>query len=583
MKKKIILGLLLMLFFPFVLNAYEIEQSWQIGFGGNDMDKLEQVYQVDDEHFVAIGLTYSDNIDGIEYNSNSDAILLYYDIDGNILWKKTVSTSSYDYYLSALVDENKYIVVVGYSYYEDAFIFKYDLDGNLIWEDYWGGEDTDSFNNIYLLNDGYLIIGDTESKNIDGLEYNGSSVGRDVAIVKYDFSGNLIWQKRYGIERLYSDIFSSHVSSNGEIVMLGQVNGSNYYLTKFDRNGNVVWQNQINGLEDFVFGDLIYITDESDIFVVSGTRFNDDGEYYPNGLTDAVFMKFDKNGNKLFEKKYGGSSYDHFNKIMLAPDGNFLVMGQTDSNDIENINFKGSSDVIMVKYDREGNVLWEQSYGTADIDRLSFASYVKDDGFLFIPETVVLYEDGEGEYHRSTEDGIVQKYDKNGKLQWTKTYGGSDVDYFSGALLTKNDDLIVLCNSLSTDISGISNKGNYDSVLLNFKISYEINVFETMNGFVKSQIVNNLALINATPDEGYEVDKIVVTDTLGNVLETSKIDDLTYSVDLYDDVKVEVLFKEKLVNPKTGVSDYIGVMFTIFIIGICAFFMIRNCNNIYDL
>ena len=435
-------------------------------------------------------------------------------------------------------------------------------------------------NNIYLLNDGYLIIGDTESKNIDGLEYNGSSVGRDVAIVKYDFDGNLIWQKRYGIGGLYSDIFSSHVSSNGEIVMLGKVN-LKYYLTKFDRNGNVVWQNQINGL-DFVFGDLIYITDESDIFVVSGTRFNDDGEYYPNGLTDAVFMKFDKNGNKLFEKKYGGSNYDHFNKIMLAPDGNFLVMGQTQSNDIENINFKGSSDVIMVKYDREGNVLWEQSYGTADIDRLSFVSYVKDDGFLFIPETVVLYEDGEGEYHSSTEDGIVQKYDKNGKLQWTKTYGGSDVDFFSAALLTKNDDLIVLCNSLSTDISGISNKGNYDFVLLNFKISYEINVLETMNGIVKSQNVNNFALINATPDEGYEVDKIVVTDTLGNVLETSKIDEVSYSVLLHDDVTVDVTFKEKLSNPKTGVFDYITFIMVGMLVCLIGYITISYQNRSFE-
>ena len=140
--KKVFIFIVL-LFIPFCIDAYEIEQSWQNGFGGNDMDILEQVYQVDDEHFVAIGSTYSDNIDGIEYNSSGDAILVYYDIDGNILWKKTVSTSSYDFYLSALVDENKYIVVVGYSYYEDAFIFKYDLDGNLIWEDYWGGEETD--------------------------------------------------------------------------------------------------------------------------------------------------------------------------------------------------------------------------------------------------------------------------------------------------------------------------------------------------------------------------------------------------------------------------------------------------------
>ena len=60
-------------------------------------------------------------------------------------------------------------------------------------------------------------------------------------------------------------------------------------------------------------------------------------------------------------------------------------------------------------------------------------------------------------------------------------------------------------------------------------------------------------------------------------------DATVYSFELYTDVSVEVLFKEKLVNPKTGVSSFIGVMFTLMLIGISSFFMIKNCNNSYEL
>ena len=65
------------------------------------------------------------------------------------------------------------------------------------------------------------------------------------------------------------------------------------------------------------------------------------------------------------------------------------------------------------------------------------------------------------------------------------------------------------------------------------------------------------------PDEDYEVNKVIVKDTEGKEIEVARQEDGVYSFPLYTDVTVEVLFKEKLENPKTGVSSFIGIIIII--------------------
>ena len=250
-----------------------------------------------------------------------------------------------------------------------------------------------------------------------------------------------------------------------------------------------------------------------------------------------------------------------------------MILGISDSNDIEGHPNKGDYDVIITKYTKDGELLWNQSYGTDLTDSALYVSFVKDDGFLFIPKSV--YVD-EGEFHQINEDAIVQKYDKNGRLQWMQTYGGSDVDYFSAALLTKDDKLMVLCNTLSNDIKGIPNKGGYDGIFVKYDISYEMNLLQTKNGTVSIRKNNNLGLIESIPNKGFCVDSVIVKDTLGNDLDVNQVNKQTFSVDLYDDVTVEVLFKRELSNPETGISSFIFFFLNQNVCIICPFFQFSS-------
>ena len=92
-------------------------------------------------------------------------------------------------------------------------------------------------------------------------------------------------------------------------------------------------------------------------------------------------------------------------------------------------------------------------------------------------------------------------------------------------------------------------------------------------------------MITSTPIEGYEVDEIVVKDKDGNVLDVKveKLEDGKYSFDLYTDVSIEVLFKEVLVNPKTGVVSYVGAIISIIFISISTLLVLMFRSKSYRL
>ena len=73
-------------------------------------------------------------------------------------------------------------------------------------------------------------------------------------------------------------------------------------------------------------------------------------------LHDAALVKFDEEGNKLWSKIHGGTNYEYFNFVKTVSDG-FIAVGYSNSKNIDGLSNLGSFDCIVVKYDKEGNVL----------------------------------------------------------------------------------------------------------------------------------------------------------------------------------------------------------------------------------
>lgn len=86
--------------------------------------------------------------------------------------------------------------------FEDAWIIKLDSLRTIQWQQCYGGYFNDCATNILELQDGYAVLGSTNSNDGDvsgfhGIPGNGES-GDDIWVFKIDLSGNLIWQRCLG-------------------------------------------------------------------------------------------------------------------------------------------------------------------------------------------------------------------------------------------------------------------------------------------------------------------------------------------------------------------------------------------------
>ena len=168
-----------------------------------------------------------------------------------------------------------------------------------------------------------------------------------------------------------------------------------------------------------------------------------------SGYADGFLVKYATGGNVLWAKKAGGTDFDFLYCVASDASGNSFVTGffysptvVLDSDTLTNSS-KGTCDMLIAKYDANGNVLWAKNANGASYDwgvsvtvDASGNSYAAG-GFmsptLTFGSTILVSEGGE--------DMFLAKYDENGNVLWAKSAGG-----------TANEDAA----SVITDASGNS-------------------------------------------------------------------------------------------------------------------------------
>ncbi len=160
--------------------------------------------------------------------------------------------------------------------------------------------------------------------------------------------------------------------------------------------------------------------DEMDrIFALTATP---DGGYllagqvnsYGAGHGDAWLLKYDDDGALVWEQTYGGSESDSAGGVVTMPDGGFAFAGGTSSFG------EGLSDLWLVRTDMDGNKLWEKNYGTLQTETARALAYVPGQGFLIAAITHASEE--------SMQQLWLVKTDDQGEKTWENVAGSGDGD-----------------------------------------------------------------------------------------------------------------------------------------------------------
>jgi hypothetical protein len=128
------------------------------------------------------------------------------------------------------------------------------------------------------------------------------------------------------------------------------------------------------------------------------------------GHRDALLLKYRLDGELEWAAACGGSNYDAASDIKINENGIFTV-GSTDSYGA------GANDVLIQRWDVEGNVAWSRVWGTAGAD-LGHALALTADAVYVVGQSEAM----------GNMDVILLKYDFDGNFVWARAWGGTGYD-----------------------------------------------------------------------------------------------------------------------------------------------------------
>lgn len=232
-------------------------------------------------------------------------------------------------------------------------------------------------------------------------------------LMKFDQEGDSLWMKTYEAEgKGYPETIVEN--ANGDIFLHSlayDVTGdlSIVDIAKLDSEGNVIWSQQ----HDF----LDVMTNP----VTGGIALLDSGEimFYFSGNADfyrKIYMaKFDALGNLLWvEHMYEEDSTHPGEVIEKLPDGNFITAFMVDTFSFGPIDITAIP--LIVKFDEEGNVLWE--FRPPVIGRIAMqALAVTKEG-----DILVTGHFWNPDYFNENLQGWIAKITTEGELLWQRGY-----------------------------------------------------------------------------------------------------------------------------------------------------------------
>ncbi|MFX1499879.1 MAG: SBBP repeat-containing protein [Promethearchaeota archaeon] len=332
-----------------VINA-AINSDLEITWGGIDMDSGNDIALDTSGNIYITGHTESFG------EGSDDAFIAKFDSTGNSLLNITWGGSDSDSGNAITVDTSGNIYITGHTESfgegsDDAFIAKYDSTGNSLLNITWGGNDSDSGNDIALDSSGNIYItGTTESF--------GAGI-HDVFIAKYDSAGNSLLNITWGGND-WDYGLGITLDTAGNIYTTGFTESfgagiADAFVAKYDNVGNSLLNITWGGINND-HGLRITLDASGNIYITGNTYSFGAGTY------DVFLAKYDSLGNSLLNITWGGSDWDYGRDIVLDALGNIYITGSTESFGA------GTYDVFLVKYDSLGNSLLNITWGGSEWD-----------------------------------------------------------------------------------------------------------------------------------------------------------------------------------------------------------------------
>lgn len=351
------------------------------------------------------------------------------------------------------------------------------------WQGAFGGTNADVLFSVHTTTDHGTILAGESSSGPSGNKTAPAYGGRDFWVIRLNATGEKLWDKSFGgtgDERLFSVLetsdgglvlggySSSGVTGNKTDPARGQ---EDFWVVRVNAAGEKLWDRTFGGPGSDGLQSMLLLPDGG--LLCAGFSYSNTGGNKTNqsfGGSDFWVVRLDPNGNKLWDRAYGGAADDYCYSTTRAQDG-FLLAGSSSSGTSGNKTTPafGATDFWVVRLDADGQLLWDRTFGGTADDGYYNVSLVSipGDGFLVGGDS---FSGGNGNKSKpgyGNDDYWVIALNSNGDSIWQAVHGGTGNDYLTSLLVAPDGNLLAAGGS-SSHVTG--NRTSPSSGMLDFWI-----------------------------------------------------------------------------------------------------------------
>ena len=202
-------------------------------------------------------------------------------------------------------------------------------------------------------------------------------------------------------------------------------------------------------------------TDSQDNVYLAGRSSGELFGHSSLGRGDAFVVKYDKDGNKIWDRWLASSANDFVLEIAIDKNDNFYLSGYTGGSILGHSNV-GKNDGFIVKYDSAGNKLWDKWFASVQDDSArGLAIDSANNVYLTVNTTGGLFN----QKNKGGQDSFIVKYDQYGHETWYKHIASNGWDDAMKLAIDKNDK-VYLVGYTAGSLFGNTNQGGSDIFVL---------------------------------------------------------------------------------------------------------------------
>lgn len=335
-----------------------------------------------------------------------------------------------------------------------------------------GGPNKDSVFQLAELKDGQIVgAGKVESGGIS-----------KPWLVTLDAKGEQIESKYWSEKGVFASVIAT---SDGGFLLTGhkQQSTADIWIIKFDQRRTVQWEKTYGGSGDDLGMTALQLTDGG--FLIGADSYSADGlakdHHGPTGgHRDYLILRVNAVGDLVWSRSYGGSNHEYLSQIAALSDQTFVAYGRTESSDGDVHGFRGEYDGWAVRFNSDGEIIWERPLGGSMWDWGSNAVATEDGGVVL---TGYFFSwDGDGAGNKGDYDYSAIKLNAQGKREWSRMFGGSHDDFAQGAAKLPDGSILISGGTVSNDGDVTENRGNFDLWLIRISPGSELLSSRTYGG-----------------------------------------------------------------------------------------------------